>query len=138
MPSADLLDVVALVMVREQEVLVAQRSAADRLAFKWEFPGGKIEPSETPEFALEREIHEELGLKIEVTAHFLTTEYREPPVPIRLHAYLGQSLSNEVESRVHQQVRWVSISELSRLDFAPADLPVVDKLLDLFGEQNTH
>jgi len=129
MHTVSFLDVVALVLIQDEKVLVAQRSENDRLAFKWEFPGGKIEANESPEAALRREIQEELGLDIEVTAHFMTTEYNRSPVPIRLHTYLALLKRGEPESKVHHQIQWVPIQNLEELDFAPADLPIVQEVL---------
>jgi 8-oxo-dGTP diphosphatase len=130
MKTSRILDVVALILIKQDEVLIAQRPKNDRLGLKWEFPGGKIEEGETPEVALKREIREELEIEIKVTNHFMTNEYNKPPVPIRLHAYLAELESGEPLSKVHEQVLWVPIEHLESLDFAPADLPLVRRLLN--------
>lgn len=131
-PSTKRLDVVALILIQDEKVLVAQRPAKDRLAFKWEFPGGKIEKGESPEAALIREIQEELGLEIEEISHYMTTEYLEPPVPVRLHAYQAKSKGGIPRSKVHQQIRWVTIRDLLQLDLAPADVPLAQAITQRF------
>lgn len=124
------LEVVALLLLQGEKVLVAQRPANDRLASKWEFPGGKIEKGESPEEALIREILEELGVSIRILSYFNTVEYFEPPVPLRLHSYFAQLQGGEPEPQEHQNIKWVSLNELLALDFAPADIVLAQNLLD--------
>jgi len=128
--KSHLIDVVALILIQNEKVLVAQRPKDDKLAMKWEFPGGKIEPGETPEVALEREIQEELGVKIKVKSYFMTSVYKAN-VPIRLHAYKAELVDGLPISIVHNEVRWVNLKELNQLDFAPADIPILNAIINL-------
>lgn len=129
LPETNLLDVVALILVRDEKILVAQRPAMDRLALKWEFPGGKIEKGETPEEALIREIREELEVDIKISSYFMTVEHLEPPVPLRLYAYFAELQSGEPLQKEHQQIQWIPYKELLTLDFAPADIPIAQNLI---------
>lgn len=129
------IDVVALIFVKDDAVLMAQRSFNDRLAGMWEFPGGKIEPNEPPERALIREIQEELGIHITVKDYFYTVEYPDPHVPVRLHAYFGQQIDGVLEAKVHTQIAWFPVSELMSLHLAPADIPIVKALIKQLGEK---
>lgn len=124
------LEVVALLLLQGGKVLVAQRPANDRLAYKWEFPGGKIEKDESPEEALIREILEELGVSIRILSYFNTIEYLEPPVPLRLHAYFAQLQGGDPEPQELQNIKWVPLNELLTLDFAPADIELAQNLFD--------
>jgi 8-oxo-dGTP diphosphatase len=125
--------VAAAIILRDERVLIAQRSVGDRLALKWEFPGGKLEPGETPEECLIREIGEELNLNITVSGHFMTSFFRNDTGMIELMAFLSEVQSGNMSLNVHADVRWVSLRELASFDFAPADIPIVHKLLEFTG-----
>lgn len=130
------LDVVALVLLKNEKVLVAQRPPGDRLAGKWEFPGGKIETGETPEQALCREIYEELGLNINVDRHFLTTEYQDINILLRLHAYVASFQEGTLKLNAHSKVDWVNLEKLLTMDFAPADISIAKCLYDEWVVKN--
>lgn len=122
--------VVGALILRADQVLIAQRPPGKSQALKWEFPGGKVEPGEAPETSLTREIAEELGLRIAVGAHFQTVSHRYPDGPsLRLDCYLARVLDGEPRPLQCQDWRWVRVSELGHFDFSAADLPVVARLL---------
>ena len=123
------LQVVAAVIEKDGLLLCAQRPDSGELARTWEFPGGKVEPGESHSQALEREIDEELGLCIQACEHIHTVEYRYAAFSISLHAYRAAILSGEPRCNEHQALRWLRVDELRTLDWAPADLPVVDLLI---------
>ena len=121
-------EVTAAVIVKDNKVLIAQRSPKDKLAGKWEFPGGKIELGETPQDCLKREIREELDVDIEVLNFFGESIYSYHSGTIKLIAFWCKWISGDFTLKVHSQNAWVNHNELDLYDFAPADIPLVEKL----------
>mgnify|MGYP001109704237 FL=1 len=122
-------EVVAAIIINFGKVLIAQRGKDQKLAGKWEFPGGKIESGETPEECLVREIKEELGVDIKVDAFFAENTYQYNTEAIKLLAYKAKWVDGEYKLTVHNQIKWVKSFELEAYDFAPADIPIVQKLI---------
>ena len=114
-------------------VLIAQRPEGKQLAGLWEFPGGKVEPGETPEACLIRELREELG--IEVThaclAPFVFTSHAYDSFHLMMPLWLCRRWSGVVQALEHQAVAWVKPSRLSDYPMPPADEPLVAWLRDL-------
>ncbi|EAR16648.1 8-oxo-dGTP diphosphatase MutT [Robiginitalea biformata] len=112
-----------------KKVLITRRKAGKHLAGFWEFPGGKIEADETPEVCLAREIMEELNIGISVRSHFMDSTYDYDTKSICLKGYLADYLEGDIILTDHDQYKWVAQSELSKYEFAPADIPIVKKLM---------
>jgi 8-oxo-dGTP diphosphatase len=112
-------------------VLVAQRPAHKHLALKWEFPGGKVEPGESPEAALARELREELGVEIENLRALPRFTHDYVAVVIEMIPFTCRLAPGSPPPHAHEHaaLRWVLRSELPTLDLAAADLPVVAALL---------
>jgi 8-oxo-dGTP diphosphatase len=125
----EFIQVTAAVIVDQGQVLITQRHAHDHMADKWEFPGGKIEPGETPEACLQRELQEELGLLVDVQELYLVTQHRYPHINIKLLAFRVHIRSGQITLRAHQDYQWVPIQELATFDFSDADKPIVHKLI---------
>ncbi|WP_235838831.1 (deoxy)nucleoside triphosphate pyrophosphohydrolase [Desulfosporosinus metallidurans] len=115
-------------ILKANRVLIAQRAPGENLAGKWEFPGGKIEPGETPEECLKREIRQELDVDIEVLDFFGESIFTYRSGTIKLMAFWCKWISGDFTLNVHSHIAWVNRHELDLYDFAPADIPLVEKL----------
>jgi 8-oxo-dGTP diphosphatase len=119
----------AAIIHRRGQVLVGQRRKADRHALKWEFPGGKVEPGETPQQALVRELREELQIEAEVGTELARYEH-DYASGSRVHLLFFSVLkfSGEPNGKVFEQIRWVELHSLPALDFLEGDLDFVRRL----------
>ena len=99
------------------------------ISHKWEFPGGKIEPNESQTDALVREIQEELHVTMMDLQFITTITHQYPDFIITMHAYSGHIDIDSITLTEHIDLRWLAKDELSNLDWAAADIPIVDALL---------
>lgn len=123
------IEVVAAIIVHRGQVLCAQRgeSKLDYISRKYEFPGGKVENNESLEKALIREIKEELEMDINIRSHFTTVEHAYPDFNIIMHSFLCDVNSRTLQLSEHLNIQWLNKHELDNLDWAEADLPIVEK-----------
>lgn len=123
--------VVAAVVKNENHYLCVQRNfnKYDYISYKYEFPGGKVELNESNEDALIREIQEELNLEIQIEKHIITVEHTYPDFRMSMYTYLCNSINRDLILNEHVDHKWLKQEELSSLDWAAADLPIVDFLL---------
>jgi len=122
------IQVTAAIMIKDGRVLIAQRRLDDFMGGKWEFPGGKIDPGETPEACLRRELHEELGIVTEVHDLFAMSQYDYPDRRIELRAYNVTLCQGDITLNEHSDVRWVAVDKLHQFDMCEADIPFVKRL----------
>jgi len=120
--------VVAAIIEKDSKILIARRKKGDTLGGMWEFPGGKIEPGETPEGCLKRELKEEFDIQAQVGPFFMSTTFIYYLVPIELLAYKASHISGEFKINEHDEIKWVTRDELDNFDFASPDRPVVKAL----------
>lgn len=120
--------VTAAVMVSEGAVLLARRPQGDRLVGHWELPGGKIEPGETAEECLARELAEECGIEASVGELFAESMHRYPHIAVHLLAFWVHTWTGEFELHAHDAIRWVALGDLDGLTLAPADIPILERL----------
>ena len=121
--------VVGAILIKDQRILCAQRGGAKSLAYLWEFPGGKIEAGETAQGALKRELEEELNIQVQVSPEiFDTSAYEYDFGRVHLTTIICQLEQGEPFLTEHKAIKWLKPSELKSLDWAPADLPAVNKL----------
>lgn len=121
--------VAAIIENENDEILCALRGPEMTLPNYWEFPGGKIEEGESKEEALMREIDEELGCKIEVLKHVDDTTYEYEKVIVRLETFMSIITNGTPKASEHAEIKWVPRKELNTLNWAPADIPAIEKLL---------
>ncbi len=123
-------DVTAAVICRNGKILIARRAPGENMAGGWEFPGGKLEESETPEECLRRELLEELGVVADVKDFFFESVYEYHQGAIRLLAYFTDIVEGKIRLSVHDDVQWVGAGELLDYDLLPADIPIAQKLAE--------
>jgi 8-oxo-dGTP diphosphatase len=123
-------EVTAGIIVKDNKVLIARRAPSEKLAGKWEFPGGKIEEHETPEECLARELKEELNITVNVADFFSESIYQYPNGEIKLLAYKVEWVGGDIALSVHDAFKFVNREELIHYDLAPADIPIANKLLN--------
>jgi 8-oxo-dGTP diphosphatase len=125
--------VVAAVIEHKGKYLCVQRgiNKYDYISKKWEFPGGKVEADESPENALIREIQEELAMEINELDFLITIEHTYPDFRLTMHTYLCKSEQTTPTLTEHLEYSWQDASDMHHLDWAAADLPIVEKLIAL-------
>lgn len=123
------INVVGAVIVRDGEVLCAQRGPGGALAGMWEFPGGKIEAGETPREALRREIIEELECQVTTGEQVAATTYEYDFGIVTLTTFYCELVDAATPTLTeHAEVRWLKPEALHELDWAPADIPAVHRI----------
>lgn len=123
--------VVGAAIIRDGAVLAARRTAPVEAAGRWEFPGGKVEPTESPDVALVREIAEELGCRIEVTGWLPGTAVIGAAHELRVAC--GVLTEGEPTPTEHDLIRWVSADELDEVDWLDPDRPFLAALRERMG-----
>lgn len=123
------LHVTCAIIEKGNLVLAAQRSAAMSMPLKWEFPGGKIDPGESKEECLKREIHEELGVLVNPIRELQAQTYDYPSFRITLYPFVCSIEKGSISINEHETVIWLQPDKLENLDWAQADLPIVNTYL---------
>ncbi len=126
-----MINVTCGIILKDGRVLVTQRSEKMQLALKWEFPGGKIESNETEEQCLQRELKEELGIEIEILEKLESKPFHYEKFSINLIPFVANHISGEIMLREHKDFKWLAREELTTLDWASADIPVLESFLKL-------
>jgi len=119
--------VAAIIHDAEGQILATQRGYGEWKDW-WEFPGGKIEPGESLEEALKREIREELSAEIAVDEFFCTVEYDYPKFHLMMHCYLCSLLTDVLNLNEHKAAKWLNKEELDSVKWLPADKEIIEKL----------
>jgi 8-oxo-dGTP diphosphatase len=125
------IEVVAAIIINDNKVLCVQRNE-NKLPYiskKYEFPGGKMEAGETKEDTIKREILEELNMQIKVQNEFLTVTHQYPDFILTMHSFICNCQDPTLKLTEHIDFKWLHKNELAHLDWAAADVPIVQKLM---------
>ena len=122
--------VVGAIIVKDGRIFATQRGYGE-FEGGWEFPGGKVEPGETPEQAIVREIREELATEIAVDSYFDTVEYDYEKFHLSMDCYVCHVISGKLELLEHEAAKWLGNGELNSVGWLPADVALVPKLEEM-------
>lgn len=118
----------AIIKNVEGKILICQRADDSSMGGLWEFPGGKLEPSETLEECIVRECREELSIDLSVTDTFAQTKYQYPDKLINFTFFNAVINGGTIKMNVHKDIKWVSVSEIKSYEFCPADVEILDMI----------
>ena len=119
-------------MERKNKIFATARGYGD-LKGGWEFPGGKVEPGETPQQALKREIMEELSTEIKVGELIDTIEYDYPTFHLSMDCFWCQIVRGNLVLKEHEAARWLTKDELNNVEWLPADITLIEKIRNLLS-----
>lgn len=122
--------VVAAIIKQNDKIFATQRGYGE-FSGGWEFPGGKVEPGESPENALIREIKEELDTDILIDQFVTTVEYDYPTFHLSMDCFLCSIHSGELKLLEHNSSKWLDMDQIDSVDWLPADIEVVEKLKEI-------
>lgn len=127
------IEVAAAILIYNNKILCAQRGAGKQeyISYKYEFPGGKLEEGESGKEALRRELIEEMDLDINIERmkSFHTVNYKYPDFEITMYSFICPMDEQEINLKEHINIKWLNVELLHTLDWAAADLPIVEKLM---------
>ena len=126
-----IIEVVGAAIIKEEKVLVMQRSNQMTLPGMWEFPGGKVEANETEQEALIREIKEELSVTINILDYINEASYDYDFGTVQLKVYTAEIISGQITLEEHSDGKWVTADELKNIDWAPVDIPAAKALVKI-------
>lgn len=122
-----IIEVSSAIIIKDNKVFITQRGYGD-FKDKWEFPGGKLEEGESGEDCIVREIKEELDAEIEVNKLLDTIEYTYPTFHLIMHNYICKLKNDHLSLLEHEAAKFVSVDELDKIDFLPADKLILDDI----------
>jgi 8-oxo-dGTP diphosphatase len=126
-----MIEVVAAIIEKDGKFLIAKRKKGKHLEGKWEFPGGKIEPEESPQVCLSRELKEEFGISTEIGDFVAESIFDYGTVKVKLLGYRVKYVSGEFNLNDHDEIKWIAADELVKFDLAEADIPLAKKISSL-------
>jgi mutator protein MutT len=127
---------VAVIWNQTGQILIDRRKVGGTMGGLWEFPGGKIEPGETVEACISREIQEELAIEITVGEQLISIEHTYPTFHLTLTVHHCQHISGIPQPIESEEIRWVNIDDLSNYQFPAANIAIINALKDYFPTPN--
>ena len=128
-------EVVAALIWQGNKFMICQRPAHKARGLLWEFVGGKVEQSETKEQALIRECREELNILLSVGDVFMDVVHEYPDIMVHLTLFNATIAEGEPQKLEHNDIKWITPSEIPNYEFCPADEEILDKIKDLYKEK---
>lgn len=123
--------VLAAILEKDGKLLIARRKKGDRYGGLWEFPGGKLEPGETPEEGLKRELREEFSIEASVEDFLCSVRYTSPAFSLELQAYKVNHVAGRFRLHEHDDIRWVPLEETAQYPLTEPDVAIVRQLKKL-------
>ncbi len=124
-----MIHVTCAIIINNSRVLVTQRSETMKLPLKWEFPGGKININESAEMCIKRELIEELDIEVELLERLADCQFEYPTFTINLIPFVARIKGGQLTLREHKAFKWLHPQDLKALDWAPADIPILEQFL---------
>ena len=131
-----MIEVVAALICDNDKFMICQRPAHKARGLLWEFVGGKVELGETKEQALIRECQEELAVMLSVGEVFMDVTHEYPDLTVHLTLFNATIAEGEPQKLEHNDIRWITPSEISNYEFCPADVEILEKIKDSFKEKS--
>ena len=128
-----MVDVVAALIWRDNKFMICQRPAHKARGLLWEFVGGKVESGETKEQALIRECREELTVTLSVGDVFMDVIHEYPDLTVHLMLFNATIAEGEPQKLEHNDIKWITPSEIHNYDFCPADKEILKKITEVYG-----
>ena len=128
----NVIEVVAALIWCGNKFMICQRPANKARALLWEFVGGKVEPGESKEQALARECKEELNIMLSVGDVFMDVMHEYPDVIVHLTLFNATISDGEPQKLEHNDIRWITPSEIPNYEFCPADVEILEKIKGMF------
>ena len=125
--------VIAGLISNNCKYLIAKRNLSKSLGGLWEFPGGKLADDETSQECLKRELMEELNIDADIGGYICKNTHEYNDFTIELHLYEVNSFSGEVIQTEHEEIQWVAMNDFDDYEFAPADIPLINKLQEVWN-----
>ena len=130
-----MVEVVAALIWDGEKFMICQRPAHKARGLLWEFVGGKVESGETKEQALIRECKEELNILLSVSGIFMEVTHEYPDITVHLTLFNATIAEGEPQKLEHNDIKWITSSEIPNYNFCPADEEILDKIKDLYKEK---
>lgn len=128
-----MVEVVAALIWDGDRFLICQRPAHKARGLLWEFVGGKVEPGETKEQAFVRECREELNVELDVGTPFMEVTHQYPDLTVHLTLFLAAIRQGTPQMLEHNDIRWITVSEIPQYEFCPADVEILENIQDVYG-----